>query len=137
MQDKTEIVQLLVRMFTGIIFLFQGYDKLLRLRIPKVVDTYLADAAHLHIHRPFLTVFTSFTSVAEFVGGAALILGLGTNYALYLLGIDLVLVAVAFSMLQPIWDMRHVFPRLILVCALLLMPAEWNTYSMDQLLNLL
>jgi putative oxidoreductase len=71
----------------------------------------------------------------EFAGGIALILGFYTNYALYLLGIDLLLAAFAFSLLQPMWDMKHLFPRFILVITLLLLPDAWNKFSIDFLIN--
>jgi len=133
---KMEIMQGLVRVFTGVLFFFQGYDKLFKVKIRGVVDTFLQDAEQHHIHRPMVTLIAYYTSIIEFAGGITLALGLFTNYTLYLLGLDLLLAAFAFSLVQPMWDMKHLFPRLVLVMALLIFPSEWNKISLDFLFNL-
>jgi putative oxidoreductase len=135
LQYKMEITEMILRTFTGVIFLFQGYDKLFTVKIRNVVETFLSNAERHHIHRPWVTLIAGFTSVIEFVGGITLILGLFTDYTLYLLGLDLVLAALAFSVVEPVWDMRHVFPRIALVTTLLLMPDNWNLFSIDHFLN--
>ena len=135
MQYKLEITQSIIRAFTGILFFFQGYDKIFNIKISGVINTFLDEAEHHHIHRPMVTLIAYYTSIIEFVAGITLILGAFTNYSLYLLGIDLVLAAFAFSLLHPMWDMRHVFPRLVLVITLLLLPDEWNKLSIDFLVN--
>ncbi len=134
-QYKAEIAQWIIRVFTGIIFFFQGYDKLFRVRIEGVINTFLDQAEQHHIHKPWVTALAWYTSIIEFFGGIALITGLFTTYSLYLLGIDLLLVAAAFSILQPVWDMKHVFPRLLLISVLLLLPEELNKLSIDFLLK--
>ncbi|MGZ3932212.1 MAG: hypothetical protein ACXVP0_12855, partial [Bacteroidia bacterium] len=65
-----------------------------------------------------------------------LLLGFLTNYMLYALGLDLLLVGIAFSYMEPMWDMRHVFPRFILVIVLLLLPDEYRQFTIDHILNL-
>ena len=132
---SSEIAETIVRVFAGIIFLFQGYDKLFNVKITGVVSTFLDEAEHHHIRRPLVTMMAWYTSAVEFFGGIFLILGLFTKCTLYFLGVDLLLVAVAFSVLDAVWDMRHVFPRLILVTALLLFPETWNKFSLDYLIN--
>jgi len=52
-------------------------------------------------------------------------------------GIDLLIVAFGFSMLNPVWDLRDIFPRLLLVVILLVMPAEWDVVSVDYGLGIL
>lgn len=135
LQYKMEIAETILRVFTGVIFLFQGYDKLFKVKIKGVVDTFLSEAEHHHIHRPWVTAVAGFTSLVEFLGGITLILGLFTDCTLLLLGVDLVLAALAFSVVEPVWDMRHVFPRLAMVTTLLLMPENWNLFSLDHLLT--
>jgi uncharacterized membrane protein YphA (DoxX/SURF4 family) len=135
MNHKLEITESIIRIFAGILFFFQGYDKLFKVKISGVTNTFLDEAEHHHIHRPLLTVIAAYTSVVEFAGGIALLLGFFTHYALYLLGIDLLLAAFAFSLLQPMWDMKHLFPRFVLVIALLLLPDAWNKFSIDYLMN--
>ena len=129
------MVEWLVRVFTGVIFLFQGFDKLFKVKIRGVVDTFMDEAVQHHVNRPMVTLMAYFSSFAEFIGGILLILGLFTKYALVLFGLDLVLAAVAFSVIEPMWDMRHVFPRLVLVAGLMLMPASWSKFSLDYLIT--
>ena len=108
-----------------------------KVKINGVVNAFLDEAEHHHIHRPMVTLIAYYTSLVEFVCGITLVLGLFTDYSLYLLGLDLLLAAFAFSLVQPMWDMKHLFPRFILVITLLLFPAEWNKRSLDFLFNLI
>jgi putative oxidoreductase len=131
MEIKYYIVEFLVRLFCGIIFLFQGFDKLFTVKMTGVVDSFSLETSKLHVPR-FLVFFVAFiTSMIEFLGGAMLILGLYKNIALTLLGIDIIIVTVAFSFLNPIWDMRHVFPRLLLIS----LPDEWFHFGIENLLR--
>lgn len=129
-----QIAELLVRVFVGILFLLQGYDKLFHIKMPGVINTFAKDADRYHIPRPLLSLVAYYTSTVEFIGGILLILGLFTSYALYALGLDLILVGFAFTYMAPMWDMKFVFPRLAMVVTLLLMPEEYNYFSLDQLL---
>ena len=136
MINKYEFAELLLRIFCGIVFLFQGYDKLFKLKISGVTESFQVNAQKHHIPSFVLTMVAAFTSFAEFFGGLLLILGLFKLYALAFLGFDLILVAIAFSLLEPVWDMRHVFPRLLMIIALLVMPYEWGRFSLDYFLKL-
>ena len=136
LEYKLQITEMLLRMFTGILFLFQGYDKIFRVKISGVIETFLEEAEQHHIHRPWVTIVTYYTSIVEFVGGLLLLVGLFTNYSLILLSTDMVLVAFAFSVMNPVWDLRHVFPRLMLLTALLVFPNEWNKLSLDFLFKI-
>jgi putative oxidoreductase len=133
---KLQFAEMLVRGFTGILFLFQGCDKLFRIKIGGVVRTFAGEAELHHISKPLVSLLAVYTSVIEFFCGILLIVGLFTQYNLYLLGFDLLFVCIAFSVLDPVWDMRHVFPRLVLIAALLIFPSAWNTISLDSLLQL-
>ena len=132
---KAQIAECIIRIFTGVLFFFQGYDKVFKVKISGVVNTFLEDAEHMHIHKPLVTLISFYTSFIELAAGFLLIVGLLTNYALLGLGIDLVLVGFAFSLIRPMWDLQYVFPRLLLVFILLILPNEYNTISLDYLLN--
>ena len=133
---KQDIAYFILRVFAGILFFFQGYDKIFKVKIKGVVNTFLPEAEHKHVQRP-IVIFTSYlTSYIEFIAGALLILGFFTHIVLYALGIDLILVCIAFSFLRPMWDMQHVFPRLLLVSSLLLLPDSIARLSIDYLLHL-
>jgi len=133
---KLQIVELIARIFAGILFLFSGYDKLFNIKMPGVIAVFKADSDRNNIPEPLLNVVVYYTSVVEFIGGLFLIIGFCTTYTLYALGLDLLLISLAFSIVKPIWDMKHVFPRFILVISLLLVPAEYRMFSLDNFLNL-
>ena len=133
---KVQIAEALIRVFAGILFFFQGYDKVFKVKISSVIQTFLEDAEHNHIHKPVVTLISYYTSLAELIGGFLLIVGLFTNYALVGLGLDLILVCFAFSLIRPMWDMQYVFPRLLLVFILLVLPNEYNAISLDYLFDI-
>jgi uncharacterized membrane protein YphA (DoxX/SURF4 family) len=115
------IAELFVRFLLGILFVFQGYDKLFVVKIKNVINTFKEDAERKSVP-DFLIAFTSyFTSITEFIGGIFLILGLCHNIVYIMLGINLILVSVAFSFLKPVWELHHVFPRAILLTLTLLL----------------
>jgi putative oxidoreductase len=134
---KMYIAELLVRTFAGILFLFQGYDKLFRIKMHDVIEVFKTDAESYHVPRPLLNLLAYYTSIAEFFGGILLLSGLFINYALYAIGLDIILVCAAFTYMTPMWNMKYVFPRFILVITLLMVPTEWHYYSLDRILGLL
>ncbi len=134
MITKQHLAELILRVFCGIIFLYQGYDKLFRLKIKGVTEAFQINAEKNNIPQFMLWASAVFTSVVEFFGGLLLIIGLFKTPVLLFLGIDLIIVGMAFSMLEPVWDMRHVFPRLMMVVALLLFPDNWELLSLDKLI---
>lgn len=132
---KYYIVEAIPRIFCGIIFLFQGYDKLFKIKISGVTDTFALEVMHRHVPRFLLVFMASFTSIVEFMGGLLLILGLFKNIVLSLFGLDMIFVAIAFSYMNPVWDMKHVYPRLILITLLFAMPNDWSYFSLDNLIS--
>lgn len=130
---KYYIVEAIPRIFCGIIFLFQGYDKLFKVKISGVIDAFTLETANRHVPKFLLGFMAVFTSMVEFVGGLFLILGLFKNAVLTFFGLDLIFVAIAFSYMNPVWDMKHVYPRLILIILLFAMPNDWSFFSLDHL----
>lgn len=133
---KLQVAELLVRALAGILFLFQGYDKLFRIKMPGVIETFTADVERSHIPHALLSLVAYFTSIVEFAAGIMLLLGFCTTFALYALGLDLLLVSLAFTFMKPMWDMKHVFPRFALIIVLLLMPDGYEVFSLDYLLHI-
>jgi putative oxidoreductase len=125
------------RIFLGILFFTQGYDKVFNLGISNVIDTFEYPVRLKHLPRFPLTLAAYFTSYAELIGGFLLIVGFMKFYALYILGIDLLIVCASFSVLEPLWDMKHVFPRLLLLMILLVIPSQWGTFSVDYLWSII
>ncbi len=129
------VLVLLIRVILGILFFFQGYDKLFKVKITGVIAFFEEEMKGKNVPRFILTSSAYFTSYVEFFCGGLVILGLFKTTALYLLGFDLVLVCGAFSMLKPMWDMQLLFPRLILLAASLFFPTNWDVISFDHLIK--
>jgi uncharacterized membrane protein YphA (DoxX/SURF4 family) len=129
------VAEALLRIFTGILFFSQGYDKLFRLGMKGVVNTFHAEAESHHVPSFFIWLIVVFSTLAEFVGGFCLIAGLFRNWSLVLLATDLLFVSFAFSFMQPMWDTKHVLKRIVLITLLLLAPVQWAAYSIDYLIT--
>jgi uncharacterized membrane protein YphA (DoxX/SURF4 family) len=124
----------IARVFLGCLFFFQGFDAVFKVKIRNVIQTYQTTFYNKGLPK-FLTVFAAwFTSCSALVAGALLILGLFEYCALYLLGINLIITAIGFGINTAMWDTRFVFPRLIVLVFLLLVPETWNMWSLGYLL---
>lgn len=121
----------IVRIFLGFLFFFQGYDAVFNIGIGKVIATYKEGFSSKGVPSVLTTLAALFTSYTELICGALLILGLFEIPALYLLGLNLIVAAIGFGMNNPLWDMRHAFPRLLLLLILLIVPIEWHKWSLD------
>lgn len=127
---------LIARVFLGTLFLLQGYDKVFRTGIHKIIPVYKQELSRAKLPGFIITLSAYFTSWIELLGGLLLIFGVFENIALYALGIDLILVAVAMGLISPLWQMDYVFPRLILVLLLLLIPPSFDRFSLDYFFQL-
>jgi len=133
--DNEAVLTFVLRVILGILFFFQGYDKVFKVKINGVIDFFRQELGSIKVPAFVLTSTAWFTSYAELFCGALLILGLFKQYALYILGVDLILVTGAFSLIKPMWDMQLLFPRLILLGVLLYLPAEWDVLSVDYIIQ--
>ena len=134
--QHADIAILIARIFLGMLFFRQGYDKVINVKVANVIENFELPLLHNYFPRFFLVVTAYFTSYVELIGGLLLIFGLCKYYILYLLGIDLLMVSLAFSLFKPMWDLQHVFPRLALLIFLLVAPASWDTLSLDCIFKL-
>lgn len=135
--NNENILVFTLRVILGLLFFFQGYDKVFKVKIPGVIAFFRSELGNIKVPDSVLKLSTYYTSYVEFLCGALLVAGLFTKYALYLLGFDLILVVGAFSLIKPMWDMQLLFPRLMLLSILLYLPEEWNMISADHILNYL
>ena len=122
-----------IRLIAGILFFFQGYDKIVKMGVKNVVYTFRDSLSKTFLKGGVLSSAIYASSYIEMMGGAMLITGIARNYLLYILGFDLVCVALVFSLIKPMWDMQFYFPRLILIISLLLLPAEWDVIVLQNL----
>lgn len=129
------VLTFVLRVILGILFFFQGYDKVFKVKVPGVIEFFRQELGTIKVPGFVLTSTAWFTSYAEFLCGALLILGLFKSYALWILGVDLILVTGAFSLIKPMWDMQLLFPRLILLAILLYLPVEWDVISADHIIK--
>lgn len=126
-------VALLARVFLGITFMLQGYDKVFRVGVKKVIETIHTPLADKGIPNTISVIGAYFTSYVELIGGAFLIIGFIKYYCLYFLGLDLLFAAFAMGIVEPMWDMKHIFPRLALLIFLLVIPSQWDIVSVDRM----
>lgn len=126
----------IARVFLGSLFFFQGYDAVFNVKVKNIISTYETVFSNRGIPKFLIKTGACFTSYTELIGGLLLIFGLFEYCALYLLGLNLIAASIAFSITQPMWDMRFVFPRLVLLLFLLATPPSWNIWTIDSLLNL-
>lgn len=124
----------LLRAVTGILFFFQGYDKIFNIKIDGVVQTFGDSVKKSIIPVVLLKPLVLISSYAEFICGALLALGLFRDFSLYFLAADLVFVAIAFSSIKAMWDMHFFFPRIVFISALLILPESQDLWSLDALL---
>jgi uncharacterized membrane protein YphA (DoxX/SURF4 family) len=132
--EQHAVLAFLLRVILGLLFFFQGYDKVFRIGIAGVTEFFREESEHRRIPVWILRSSAFLTSYIELIGGALLMIGFLKTYALYMLGFDLILVCGAFSLLKPMWDMQLVFPRLVLLTALLYLPSELDVISVDALI---
>ena len=128
------VLMFVLRVILGILFFFQGYDKVFRVKISGVRDFFRTEMIGRNVPGFVLGSSAFLTSYIELISGALLIVGLFKTAALYMLAFDLIIVSGAFSLLKPMWDMQLLFPRLILLAALLYLPEQWDLLSLDHLL---
>lgn len=122
----------IMRALLGIIFLMQGYGKVFTWGMKGVYGGFEPYEEQLPT---FLVKFAAYyTSYVELIGGLLLVLGLFRNYALYALGLVLLIVSFGHGLSSPIWDLSHVFPRAVLLIGLLYVPQEWDKWHLDGLL---
>ena len=127
------IAELFTRCFLGILLIFQGYDKLFVVKINNIVSAFHNESERKNVPNIFVVLISYFTSIVEFFGGILLVIGLFHNFIHILLGIDLLLVTFAFSYVNPMWDLKHVFPRAALIIAILLL-SNYFYFGIDTLI---
>ncbi len=121
----------LIRVFTGMLFLMQGFDKIFRMGISNLIETIKAPFLNLGIPMITIRLFAFLTSFIELFAGLFLMFGLFKFVSLYALGIDLLIASFGMAIINPMWDMKHVFPRLILISFLLLYPSAKDILAFD------
>lgn len=121
----------LARIFLGLLFFFQGVDAVFNIKINGILQTIEEPMSKTGVPKFLIVTGAWFTCYIELIGGFLLIIGFAKYYAMYLLGLDLIIASIAFGIMKPMWDMQFVFPRLVLLIFLLVIPSEWDVLSVD------
>lgn len=131
LRHKEDIAILLARLVLGALFFLQGYDKVFRLGLKRTEDSVESALRGTFLPSGLVRFITVFSSMAELIGGLLMLAGLFVYPALALLGLDILLVVVAMGLREPLWDMRYVWPRLILVLLLFFVHESYDHFSLD------
>ena len=132
MDRNRSIAVLTTRLLLGFIFLMQGYGKVFTWGIEKLYNMEFFHETYKNILPDYITqAIAYYTSYVELIGGFLLVLGFKKDYALYALASVLIIVTFGHGLAEPIWDLSHVMYRAILLIALLIIPKEWDSYSLD------
>jgi putative oxidoreductase len=134
MELNKRIALLSLRLIIGFIFFFQGYGKVVEIGVDQLHEMMFAPDFNGVLPSWFTQVIAYGTSYMELIGGALLILGFFRDWALYGLLSVLVIVAIGHGMVEPIWELKHVVFRLMLMLPLLLLPSSWDTIRLDTLI---
>lgn len=130
------IAIILLRTVAGILFFFQGYDKLFNVKINNVVKTFSEPLSKIHIPLFLLKPIITLSTYIELIGGLLLFFGLFKSITLFFLAGNMIFVAFVFSCIKPMWDMQYYFPRLILIFILLMIAPDLDIFSLDYLIAL-
>lgn len=135
MQRNRQVAVTTLRLLLGFILFFQGYGKVFSFGLDTVYQNFFVKS-YGELLPDFLLLFTAYyTSLVELIGGFLLIIGFKRDIALYFVASVLVIVSIGHGLKDPIWDLSHVMYRAILLVSLLLLPKEYDLYSIDTLIK--
>jgi uncharacterized membrane protein YphA (DoxX/SURF4 family) len=123
---------LFARAVLGLIFFMAGVWKVFELGPAGHVRRYFLPFQDTFLPTWSLWAVGFAIPIVELIAGAMVILGFRTRIALVSLGFVLVIVTFGHLLHEPLYAFHeHVIPRLALVLLVLLLPAEWDRYSID------
>ncbi|MFN8152953.1 MAG: DoxX family membrane protein [Bacteroidia bacterium] len=121
-----------LRITVGVLFAIQGYDKAIKIGVKGVVETVGPSYRNLGFPDFMIRFISFFTSWTELLAGVMLVAGVFTLPAAGLLCLDLIIVTAGMSLLDPVQELRIIFPRLLLLVIYLLFAAHLDTLSIDR-----
>ena len=120
-----------VRVVLGILFFFQAYDKIFVAGLKEFTRNVTKGTQRSGLPLVFVRFSTHLSSYIELIGAVFLVSGLFLPWVYLFMAINLIMVVLGFSYLQPLWDMKHVFPRLAMLVFLMCTPQEMDVYSLS------
>ncbi|MDX1279074.1 DoxX family protein [Oceanihabitans sediminis] len=125
-----------VRTILGFIFFMQGFGKVFTWGMEELYNKNFFHGTFKDILPEYLIYATAYyTSYVELIAGFLLVIGLKVDYALYALASVLIIVTFGHGLAAPIWDLSHVMYRTMLLVTLLILPKEWDKFSLDSILQ--
>lgn len=133
--NPESVALFLARTLLAVLFIFQGYDKLFRIGPKEVTRSLFISFQKFGI--PFSLMHTGvwINAFIEFACGLFLFVGLLKYLSLTMLGLNMLMVSIGMSLVNPVWDMKLVFPRFILLLFVLLFPNEYDVLSLSYFLK--
>ena len=122
---------LTLRLLLGSIFFFQGFGKVFKWGMQNLYQMAFAPYEETWLPEFLLWITAYYTSFAELICGALLLMGLYRKSAYLILGSVLVVVAIGHGIKDPIWDLNHVVFRAALLIPLMLLPTQWDKWSLE------
>jgi uncharacterized membrane protein YphA (DoxX/SURF4 family) len=123
---------LFARLVVGLIFFMAGAWKTFQLGPAGHVRRYFLPFQDTFLPTWSLWAVGYAIPFVELIAGALVILGWQTRPALLALGVVLVTVTFGHLLHEPLYAFHeHVIPRLALVLFVLIVPAEWDRFSID------
>jgi len=119
---------LLLRIFIGWLFFVQGFDAAFRIGIRNAIQSYSFEFMKKGIPLWMLYVLGYLLFVSQLVGGILLIAGIYKFLAALVLCLNLLIASIGFSLVNPVPDLKHIYPRFLLLVVLLLIPPDWDPY---------
>ena len=127
---------LFARAVLGLIFFMAGVWKVFELGPAGHVRRYFLPFQDTFLPTWSLWAVGFAIPFVELIAGALVIIGFQTRPALVSLGFVLVIVTFGHLLKEPLYAFHeHVIPRLALVLLVLLLPADWDRYSVDAYLR--
>ena len=130
-----QFLPFMIRVILGTLLFFQSYEILVRIGMTETCNTVYEGTREKKIPDWFSKISVYFSTYIQLIGGGLLILGLFTPIVMIIIGINLIMVCIGFSYLKGIWDMKHVFPRLVLLIILFLIYSDLDVLSLDYFLG--
>lgn len=127
---------LFARLVLGLIFFMAGVWKVFELGPVGHVRRFFLPFQHTFLPTWSLWVVGFTIPFIELIGGALVIVGWETRYALVALGAVLATVTFGHLLENPLYAFHeHVIPRLALLLFILMVPQEFDRFSLDRLLH--
>jgi len=135
MEYKYGLVECMIRVLTGAIFIIQANDRFKNIQTDSIYDFFRSNFEKLKIPRTLAEIFIHAVNVIELCCGILLMAGLYRNWVLLILLAEMCVISVFFTLIQPMWDMKYLWPRLVLVLFQLLIPDSWSIFSLDNIIK--